>query len=174
MAKTTIHKKYVAPQEGQQYGLLTLVSFVERKGSQVRWLCRCVCGNEGVYIIDNLKRNHTKSCGCEQKISMSNRTKKHGMSRTRTYQCWLNMRNRCYWPKQKDFHNYGGRGITVCDEWKDSFENFFADMGFIPKGMTIDRIDGDGNYESSNCKWSSRLEQSRNRRCVKQIAIHKS
>lgn len=87
----------------------------------------------------------------------------HRMTKTRTFRIWQKMRRRCNDPKEQNYSRYGGRGITVCDRWADSFETFLADMGVCPDGMTLDRVNADGNYEPANCRWATMLTQSRNR-----------
>lgn len=102
-------------------------------------------------------------------MKVHNRTT-HGLSHTRAYRSWIGMKERCLNPKEKFFPCYGGRGITIFPDWM-VFENFFRDMGESPEGMTLDRIDGSGNYEPSNCRWATREQQSRNRAVVKRITF---
>lgn len=131
------------------------------------WKVRCDCGKEFETRSSPLFSGRTKSCGCLNR----ERSTKHGMYNSKEYHTWRCMINRCTNPGNKDFMNYGARGISVCDRWKNSFENFFKDMGKRPRGKTLDRIDTDGNYGVGNCKWSSSKDQARNRRNVIRINI---
>lgn len=107
-----------------------------------------------------LQTNHTKSCGCFKKKGSQYA---HGMCKTKVYAVWACMKHRCSNPNAQGYKNYGGRGIRVCDRWQ-KFENFIEDMGFPPEGCSIDRIDNNGNYEPSNCRWATQKQQSSNHR----------
>ena len=116
-----------------------------------------------------VKSGRAKSCGCAQRFRLS-KPLTHGMSYSKEYRIWEHMISRCSNPKNTHFHNYGGRGIEVCDRWIDSFENFYEDMG-LSNGLTIDRIDVNGNYEPGNCRWIPKSAQARNRRDTLYVSI---
>ena len=127
-----------------------------------QWLCECSCGTVVAVRSCNLKRGLSTSCGCKKyKPNLLNRT--HGQVGTKAYIAWANMIQRCTNPKVRNYNQYGGRGITVCDSWK-AFENFYSDMGQPPEGLTLERKHNDSGYSKENCIWATRSAQALNRR----------
>ena len=158
----------------QRFGRLITVEKTDLRSSRghVIWKCKCDCGKETFVSSNHLISGNTTSCGCLQKERASKAKTTHGQYQSSEYRSWQMMRNRCYNPNYNKFKDYGGRGIEVCDRWKDSFENFLEDMGPKPSSKhSIDRIDVDGNYESWNCKWSTTQEQARNRRNQRDVKL---
>lgn len=141
------------------------------KHGKILWLCQCDCGEEKIVQSGHLKSGHTKSCGCLRK----NTTKRTGLSNikhghaqneelSRTYTSWKNMKSRCTNPSNPNYKNYGGRGITICYRWRNSFPNFLQDMGERPSRLTIERIKNKLGYYKNNCRWATKKEQNRNKR----------
>ena len=145
---------------GMRSGRLVAKQYIEsNKNGSAKWLCVCDCGTEKVIFAQSIKYGKSLSCGCLLRIRKA--TAKHGLSSTKQYKAWAGIIQRCTNPKNHKWHRYGGRGITVCDRWR-TYDNFLSDMGERPAGLSVDRIDNDGNYEPANCRWSTPKEQSNN------------
>lgn len=147
---------------GQRFGRLVAVNKTGI-GTQTAYVCRCDCGKQTTVRSQSLRRGESGSCGCVRAEKMKTKKTTHGLYRSPTYNSWRAMLARCKSSAHKQFKDYGGRGIKVCDQWK-SFEIFLSDMGARPVGTSIDRIDTSGNYDPTNCRWSTATEQNRNKR----------
>lgn len=155
---------------GKVFGRLTAVSRAENKGKKTAWLCSCVCGNTLTVTASSLSTGHTKSCGC----LVTDTVTKHGEggsnrnTRTKLYQVWATMVSRCRWKAGPVFHHYGGRGITVCDAWRDfkAFRSWAIQNGY-KEGLQIDRINNDAGYQPENCRWVPQQVNAQNKRVTK-------
>lgn len=163
--------------EGERFGRLTVLCRARSSADNqdARFCCRCDCGQETIVRLSNLKNQSTRSCGCLRRehvihSNIARRTHGHaGTHRTRTYSTWAAMLKRCHNPRYPRFNDYGGRGISVCRAWRESFASFLSDMGERPLGRSIDRIDNRFGYFFANCRWATPAQQAANRRCMERI-----
>ena len=162
---------------GVKFNNLEIIG-IEHKPKKWIWRCRCDCGNETACAPYKVIHGKTKSCGCMKADRAREMTQKyrikHGGRHERLYHTWIGMRKRCRDPKDKDYGNYGGRGINICDEWYNDYAAFrsWASSNGYSEGLTIDRIDVNGDYCPDNCRWATLSEQGRNKRCNKLIEIN--
>ena len=153
---------------GQVYGRLTVKRFTRTRNSNAHWLCLCECSTEVEVAACHLKSGHTASCGCFHREVTGDTHRTHGEGRygqiTPEYRSWRGMLARCYSPSHNRYYRYGGRGIQVCPEWRNSYETFLLDMGRKPdRKLSLDRIDNDKNYGPENCRWATAKQQAANR-----------
>ena len=157
----------------KQFGRLRVVCYAGRRGRRYAWRCRCSCGRATVVMSCNLKQGHTQSCGCLAVDRAKAANTSHGRRRDPIYSVWRTMNQRCSNRRCRSWPDYGGRGIRVCRRWQgpQGFLAFLRDMGPRPVGYTLDRKRVNGNYSPGNCRWASRAEQSRNRRCNRWLTL---
>lgn len=154
---------------GMTFGRLTVIDRdLSKKGGAAHWNCICNCGTMKSISGSSLREGLTQSCGCLCLERIKETVTTHAASRIGqrepTHIIWANMKARCYNTNRSDYHQYGGRGITVCDRWLNSYVNFLEDMGPRPKGLSLDRIDNNKGYSKDNCRWATPTEQNNNKR----------
>ncbi len=170
---STVHPIKASESVGKKYGRLTVLR-IYRRLSKTYAVCLCDCGKIHEAALNNLRRKKlgVVSCRCHIKELTSKRSLKHGSCFTTEYKSWSGMKDRCLNPLCRGWSKYGGRGITVCERWSASFEDFLEDMGRKPSGTTLDRRDNDGPYSPENCRWATATEQQRNRGNNRRITIN--
>lgn len=174
MTSTITTSSTTKMKSGERHNRLTAVARVEvNKHGKAIWSFLCSCGNEHKATACSVRSGNTKSCGCQNIEALAARNKTYGASDSSEYNTWCAMIGRCTNPNNHAFDYYGGRGITVCDLWRQSFEAFYADMGPKPTPKhTIERMENNGSYCKENCKWATRSEQARNRRSIRTIIVN--
>lgn len=159
---------------GQKFGRLTVIKKVGcSKNKSILWLCKCDCGNEVVVTSNNLRTGNSTSCGCFAREIRKKRCTIHGFRNARIYNIWRAMKQRCYNKNSKNYKNYGGRGIIVCNQWLKDFKSFYdwSMQNGYSDNLSIDRINVNGNYEPNNCRWITLQEQNNNRRSNNNLTI---
>lgn len=159
---------------GQRFGRWTVCEMTGKRNGKIIWLCKCDCGNTKIVQGSSITNGASRSCGCLTRETTIARNTTHGGRKSRLYNIWNHMLRRCGNPKVKAYKDYGLRGITVCPEWKDSFEAFrdWANANGYSDEKSIDRIDVNGNYCPNNCRWETRQVQNNNRRSVRQVTFN--
>ena len=158
----------------QRFGRLIAIRRLNRIGSTTgyRWLCRCDCGSRAIVTVGRLRSGNTRSCGCLHRDTVRDYMTTHGATLYRkytgAYKSWLGMKLRCNYRCYQHYDCYGGRGIKICKRWM-RFQNFLADMGERPPNHSLDRINNDGDYKPSNCRWATRSMQAKNRRPFRSV-----
>lgn len=172
--KPQVHKHKPEYYVGRKYGRLTIKSvFKDEKKNEYRCICECECGATKNANLTCVQSGVTRSCGCLQNEVRGKASITHHLSTTKEHKAWRHIKGRCLNKNSHAYSEYGERGIQICERWKDSFENFYEDMGPAPSSNhSIDRIDVNGNYEPGNCRWATRKEQNRNKRNTAYITYH--
>lgn len=156
---------------GQKFHRLLVIERAPNRRRRIHWKCICECGNVSVVQSSSVTSGRTKSCGCLSREGHRTGPVTHGMSHTSEYKVWGSMKRRCNDPNHPAYEHYGGRGISYCVEWQE-FAKFYQDMGARPKGLTLDRIDNDGDYEPGNCRWATRFQQNNNKRRTRYVELN--
>ena len=162
---------------GKTFGRLVVLKEDVIKGGKRHWVCKCVCGKIVSVYQNHLERERTRSCGCLRKDEFTERLTKHGMAGTKIYRVYMGMLERCYYKKHKTYKDYGGRGITVCKEWRDKkhgFDKFYfwAKSNGYKEGLTLERANNNNGYSPKNCSWITRKEQGYNKRNTVKVTVN--
>jgi hypothetical protein len=158
---------------GKKFGRLVVTGQAPSRGKGTRWECVCDCGGNTIVFVSNLTRGHTTSCGCWARESTKRRMTTHGRTRTAEHDAWMEIKKRCTDENYKQRDDYGGRGISICEEWTNNFSAFLSHIGLRPSPEhSVDRIDNDGNYEPGNVRWATRTTQNNNSRRNHKVTLN--